>query len=74
MLNDCKISISNAEQYAIDNDISYVIDDEAFVEEDYALCVKKGNSELLNKVNQSLAKLKQSGKFDEIVAKYIKAE
>ena len=48
--------------------------DEAFVEENYALCVKKGNTELLGKINKSLAKLKDSGKFDEIVAKYIKAE
>ena len=51
-----------------------VILDEAFVEEEYALCVKKGNTELLEKINASLAKLKESGKFDEIIDKYITAE
>jgi len=48
--------------------------DEAFTEEDYALAIAKDNTELLDKVNASLKKLKESGKFDEIVAKYIKAE
>lgn len=48
--------------------------DEAFTEEDYAIAVAKGNTELLEKINTALAELKESGKLDEIVAKYITAE
>ena len=48
--------------------------DEAFTEEEYAIAVKKGNTELLDKVNGALETLKDNGTLDEIVAKYIKAE
>ena len=48
--------------------------DESFTDEEYAAAVKKGNTELLDKINGALKNLKESGKLDEIVAKYIKAE
>lgn len=48
--------------------------DEAFTDEEYAAAVKKGNTELLDKINGALKNLKESGKLDEIVAKYISAE
>ena len=48
--------------------------DEAFTEEDYAIAVAKDNTELVEKINDALAKLKESGKLDEIVAKYISAD
>ena len=48
--------------------------DESFTDEEYAVAVKKGNTELLDKINGALKKLDESGKLDEIVAKYIKAE
>lgn len=48
--------------------------DEAFTEEEYAIAVSKDNEELLEKVNGALKTLKDSGKLDEIVAKYIKAD
>ena len=48
--------------------------DEAFTVEEYAIAVKKGNSELLDKINTALESLKDNGTLDEIVAKYIKAE
>ena len=48
--------------------------DEAFTVEEYAIAVKKGNTELLDKVNGALETLKDNGTLDEIVAKYIKAE
>ena len=47
--------------------------DEAFTEEEYALAVAKDNTELVEKINTALSKLKDSGKLDEIVAKYINA-
>lgn len=48
--------------------------DEAFTEEEYAIAVKKGNTELLDKINAALKTLDENGTLDEIVAKYIKAE
>lgn len=48
--------------------------DEAFTDEEYAIAIAKENTELLEKVNTALANLKESGKLDEIVAKYIEAE
>lgn len=48
--------------------------DESFTDEEYAIAVKKGNTELLEKINGALKTLKDNGILDEIVAKYIKAE
>ena len=48
--------------------------DEAFTEEEYAIAVKKGNTELLDKVNAALASLEEKGTLDEIIGNYIKAE
>ena len=45
-----------------------------YAEEEYAIAVKKGNTELLDAINASIANLKESGKLDEIVEKYITAE
>jgi polar amino acid transport system substrate-binding protein len=38
--------------------------------EKYGLAVNKGDAELLNTINQSLEKMKQSGKYDELLAKW----
>ena len=48
--------------------------DEAFTEEEYAIAVAKGNDELREQINAALATLKESGKIDELVAKYISAD
>lgn len=48
--------------------------DEALTVEEYAIAVKKGNTELLDKVNGALAELKDSGELQAIVDKYITAE
>ena len=51
-----------------------VILEEALSQEEYAIAVKKGNTELLEKLNTALAELKEDGTIDEIVNKYIPAE
>ncbi|MBR1451595.1 MAG: transporter substrate-binding domain-containing protein, partial [Lachnospiraceae bacterium] len=51
-----------------------VMIDEEFTVEEYAIGVSKENTELLDNINASLKKLKDSGKIDEIIGKYIKAE
>lgn len=48
--------------------------DEAFTEEEYAIAVKKGNTELLDKMNGAIKELKESGELKKIVDKYITAE
>ena len=48
--------------------------EESFTDEEYAIAVKKGNTELLEKINGALKTLKDNGTLDEIVAQYIKAE
>ena len=42
--------------------------------EEYAIAVKKGNTELVEKLNAAIAELKEDGTFDGIVNKYIPAE
>lgn len=44
----------------------------SYTEEDYAICIAKDNTELLEKINKALKELKDEGKIDEIVNKYIK--
>lgn len=48
--------------------------DEEFTLEEYAIGVNKENTELLDQINASLKKLKDSGEIDRIINKYIKAE
>ena len=45
--------------------------DNEYAIENYAICVKKGNSELLAKINQALDELKADGTIDGIINKYI---
>ena len=48
--------------------------DTAYADEDYAIAVQKGNTQLLDAVNQAIAELQADGTFQAIVDKYIKAE
>ncbi len=48
--------------------------EEEYTVEEYAIAVSKNNTELLDSINASLARLEESGKLDEIINKYIKAE
>lgn len=62
-----------AKEFVKAND-GLVILDGAWVEEEYAICVAKENTDLLTKINAALAELKADGTLQEIVDKYIKAE
>lgn len=48
--------------------------DTEYAVEDYAICLAKDNTELLEDVNKALAELKADGTIDKIIAKYIPAE
>lgn len=45
--------------------------EEALTVEEYAIAVKKGNTELLDKINGALSELKDSGELQKIIDKYI---
>lgn len=60
-------------QYVKQNSNIHIIDEE-FTLEDYALCVAKNNTELLDKINAALEKIKADGTVDNIVKNYIGTE
>ena len=71
---DCVV-IDNepAKSFVAANEGLKVLDSEYAVE-DYAICLAKGNTELLEQVNTALDELKAEGKIDSIINKYIPAE
>ena len=46
--------------------------DTSYADEDYAICVKKGNAELLAQIDAAILELTADGTIEAIVAKYIK--
>ena len=48
--------------------------EEKMSEEEYAIAIKKGNMELVEKMNEAIKELIEEGKIDEIVGKYMDAE
>lgn len=48
--------------------------EEKLSEEEYAIALKKGNTELTEKMNQAISELKEDGTLDEIVLKYMGEE
>lgn len=70
---DCVI-IDNepAKSFVAANDGIHILEgDNEYAIEDYAICVDKGNTELLEKINKALAELKADGTIDTIINKYI---
>lgn len=47
-----------------------LVDDQSFEKEYYGIMVKKGNTEILNKINDGLKKIKENGKLQEIYSQY----
>ncbi len=60
-----------AKAYVAENEGLKILDG-AYADEDYAIAINKNNTELLEKVNKALEELKNEGKLDEIINKYIK--
>lgn len=68
---DCVIIDSQpAAKFVEQNDDLKILDD-PFIEEEYAICLKKGNDELLEKINGALQELKDEGTLDSIMDNYI---
>ena len=68
---DCVIIDSQPAQKFAENNDDLKILDEPFEEEEYAICLKKGNDELLDKINGALKELKEDGTIDSIMDNYI---
>ena len=62
-----------AKAFVAENTGLKILDTEYAVE-DYAIAVKKGNTELLDNINEALETLTANGTIDGIIAKFIKAE
>ena len=61
-----------AKSFVAANDGIHILEgDNEYAVEDYAICVDKGNTELLEKINKALAELKADGTIDRIINKYI---
>lgn len=69
---DCVI-IDNepAKAYVEANDGLKILET-TYADEDYAICVKKGNTGLLDAINAAIVELTADGTIDSIIAKYIK--
>ena len=61
-----------AKAYVAANEGLKILETEYAVE-DYAICVNKENTELLEKINKAMDELIESGEFQKVVDKYIKS-
>jgi len=69
------IDSATAKDYVGDNEGLVIVEDpSAFESEEYAIAVKKGNTELLNTINEAIEKMLADGTISEFAAKYADAE
>ncbi len=68
------IDSATAQKYVLDNQGLKIVEDaSAFESEEYAIAVKKGNTELLDKINKSIEAMLADGTVAELGAQYIEA-
>lgn len=68
---DCVVIDSEPAAKFVEKNPDLKIIDGVFDTEEYAMCVKKGNTELLDEMNKALAELKEDGTVDKIIGNYI---
>lgn len=69
------IDSATAKKYVNDNEGLKIVEDaDAFESEEYAIAVKKGNTELLEKINQAVQEMLDDGTISELAVKYSEAE
>ena len=69
---DCVIIDNEPAKAFVNANAGLMILETAYAEEDYAICVKKGNAELLEKIDTAIKALIADGTVDSIIDKYIK--
>ena len=66
------IDSATAEKYVADNEgLKIVEDPDTFAAEEYGIAVKKGNTELLNQINDAINKMLDDGTISDISAQYL---
>ena len=69
------IDSATAEKYVGDNEgLKIVEDSNAFAAEEYGIAVKKGNTELLNKINTAIQAMLDDGTIGDIATEYLDAD
>lgn len=68
---DCVIIDRQPAEAFVEKNDDLTILDEDFAVEDYAICLAKGNTELEEKINGALEKIKKDGTLDSIISNYI---
>ena len=71
---DCVIIDNEPAKAFVEANEGLKILDTEYAVEDYAICVSKENEDLMNKLNDALAKLKEDGTIDGIIEKYIPSD
>lgn len=71
MIDACVVDDQVAKAVVAQDEGSFKILNTPYAEEEYAIAVKKGNLELLNKINAALDEMKNSGELAAIISKYI---
>lgn len=68
---DCVIIDNEPAKVFVSMNDDLQIEPNPFADEDYAIAIKKGNTELLEKINGAIKELKADGTIDKIVGNYI---
>jgi len=69
------IDSATAQKYVSENKGLKIVEDKsAFDNEEYGIAVKKGNTELLDKINATIKKMKADGSITKLEEKYAEAE
>ena len=71
---DCVVIDNEPAKNFVKANSSLKILETKYTEENYAIAIAKENEDLLKDINKALKELKESGKIDEIISKYIPAE
>ena len=68
---DCVVIDNEPAKALVQANAGLQILDSHYADEDYAICIKKGNKDLYDKINAAIAELINDGTVDQILAKYI---
>ena len=67
---DCVVIDSEPAAKFVEKNQDLKIIDGVFETEEYAIAVKKGNTELLDKINETLSEMKASGEIEQLAMEY----
>ncbi len=71
-IDACVVDDQVAKSIVASDGGSFKILNSSYADEEYAIAVKKGNTELLNKLNSVIDEIKSNGELKQIIDKYIK--